>query len=38
LSLANEYVVDVTIPPRFTSITNAAPGGSANQIVVFTSN
>ena len=31
LSLANEYVGDVTIPTRLSSITNAAPGGSANQ-------
>jgi len=39
LSLANEYVGDITIPTQFIKyITNVAPGGSANQIAVFTSN
>jgi hypothetical protein len=38
LSLVNEYVGDVTIPTLLSSITNVAPGGSVNQIAVFTSN
>ena len=38
LSLANEYAGDVKIPTRLSSITNFSPGGSANQIAVFTSN
>jgi len=37
LSLANEYVCEGTIQPRLSSITNFSPGGSANQIAVFTS-
>jgi hypothetical protein len=38
LSLANEYAGDFKIPTRLSSITNFSPGGSANQIAVFTSN
>jgi hypothetical protein len=38
VSLVNEYVAEVTIPTQLSSITNAAPGGSAYQIAVFTSN
>ena len=34
LSVANEYIGDVTIPTH----NNVAPGRSANQIKVFTSN
>jgi hypothetical protein len=40
LSLANEYVGDVIIPTQVIKykFTNVVPGGSANQIAVFTSN
>ena len=38
LSLANEYVGDITIQPRLSSITNVPSGGSANRIALFTSN
>ena len=38
-SLANEYVGDVTIPTQLSIIkTDVPPGGSPNQITVFTSN
>jgi hypothetical protein len=38
LSLANEYVGDVTIPTQVTKYNYFFPAGSANQIAVFTSN
>jgi hypothetical protein len=37
LSLANEYVGDVTIPTQLIKDNNFFPGGSGNQIAVFTS-
>ena len=38
LSLANEYVGDVTIPTQVTKYNYFFPAESANQIAVFTSN
>ena len=38
MSFANEYVVDITIATQVIKYNNVAPGGSANQIAVFTSN
>ena len=38
MSLANEYVGEVTIPTQVIKYNQCCPGGSANQIAVFTSN
>ena len=38
LPLVNEYVGDVTIPTQVIMYSTVSPGGSGNQIAVFTAN